>query len=269
MPILQSSLPYTPWSDPRMMRLPGIQPLDPSDWIMVDDAYADQMAERDRLFADARDKVLALDESARPAAEELLEVLLDHLGDRPDFEVGRHQVVRPDGVTVPLDRASPLLTAGRLVQEDLCLMERREVDEHLLSGAALCFPAGWTLSEKFMRPMMRIHVPVVQYDEDVGKRVQRLLDGIQPGRPLWRANVHYYDDPALFAPQRENSPRTKREGRGSYIRSERQCLLRLETTRAVVFSIHTFMVRTDSLTEAQTRALAENPIGYEAVRILP
>lgn len=148
-------------------------------------------------------------------------------------------------------------------------MERHEGDEHLLSGAALCFPAGWTLSEKFMRPMMRIHVPVVQYDEDVGKRVQRLLDGIQPGSPLWRANVHYYDDPALFAPQRENSPRTKREGRGSYIRSERQCLLRLETTRAVVFSIHTFMVRTDSLTPAQTRALAENPIGYEAVRILP
>ena len=30
---------------------------------------------------------------------------------------------RPDGVLVPLD-GPPLITAGRLVQEDLCLLEK-------------------------------------------------------------------------------------------------------------------------------------------------
>lgn len=269
MTILQNSLPYTPWADPRMRRLPGIQPLDPADWIVVDDAFAAQMAERDRLLAEDRAKVLAIDERARPAAEETLDLVVRHLARRPDFQVGPDSVTRPDGVVVPLDRAQPLLTAGRLVQEDLCLMEKPEGDEHLLSGAVLCFPAGWTLAEKLMRPMLRIHVPVVQYDDGLARRVQRLLDGIQPDRPLWRANVHYYDDPALFAPQRENSPRTKQEGAGTYIRSERQCLLRLPETRAVLFSIHTYMIRTDSLTPDQKASLAENPIGYEAVRLTP
>ena len=269
MTILQTTLPYTPWADPRMRRLPGIQPLDPADWLVQDEAYGPQMAARDRLIAQARDKVHALDPGAEPAAQETLDTVLAQLEGRPGHAVTADSVTRPDGVTVALDRDDPLATAGRLVQEDLCLMEKRGGDEHLLTGAVLCFPAGWTLSEKFMRPMLRIHAPVVQYDADIARRVQRLLDGIRAGRPLWRANAHYYDDPALFAPQPENAPRSKREGAGAYIRSERQCLLRLPRSGAVLFSIHTFMLRADSLRADQQAALIDHPIGYEAVREVP
>lgn len=257
MAILQKTLPHTPWADPRLSRLPGVQPLDPAGWLVVDEAYAAQMAERDRLFAEIPEEVHALDEGALPAARELLETVLAHLAGRDDFEVGQGAVTRPDGVRVPLDRDAPLRTAGRLVQEDLCLLEKRgEGEEHVLTGAALCFPASWTLAEKFMRPLIRIHRPVDPYDDDIARRVQRLFDGLAPGRALWRANAHLYEDPALFQPRPEAAPRIETAGRARYLRSERQCLLRLPGTRAVVFSIHTYMLRREDLSAEQQQALA-------------
>lgn len=254
-PILQSRLPFASWMDPKLSRLPGILPIEGDDWLRVDDAFAGQMAERDRLFAEKPDLVHGLLESARPAAEELYAMVLARLGRTAGYQVGAQVVRRPDGVTVPLDPAQPMATLGRLVQEDLCLMEKHG-DEHVLTAAALCFPASWWLPEKLGRPLLSIHIPVREYDGDLAKRVQRLFDAIRPEQPLWRANALVYRDPTLHQPRREGDPRTDRRG-GSYVRSERQCLLRLPESRAVVFSIHTYVVDIASLSPEEFAGLEE------------
>lgn len=82
-PILQASLPFAPWMDPRTWRLPGILPVEGEDWLRIDDAYAAQMAERDRLIAETPELVEGMLESARPAAEELYDVVLDWLAPAP------------------------------------------------------------------------------------------------------------------------------------------------------------------------------------------
>ncbi|WP_375690992.1 DUF3445 domain-containing protein [Pseudooceanicola sp. LIPI14-2-Ac024] len=239
-PIFQSRLPYGA-ADRRP--LPGIQPLDPAEWLVQDDAFAGQMRERERLLSESRDKVIALQPEARPAAEELLETVLAFLSTREGYAVDGDRVCRPDGVTVTVDAADVMGTLGRLVQEDLCLMEKREGEaEHVLTGAVLCFPSAWTLAQKFGHPLLRIHVPVHEYDEGIGRRVQRLFDGVQPGRPLWRFNWLPTDDTSLFRPKLEFADKIRREGL-PYLRSERQTILRLPRTRAVVFGIHTFLVR--------------------------
>ncbi len=258
MAILQSRLPFALWVDPRQRRLPGIQPLAPEDWLLVDDAFAAQMAERDRLIATRPREVHALLPEAMPAARELLARLLAELRRSPGYAVGAASVTRPDGVTVAIEADRPLLTAGRLGQADLCLMERRG-DAHVLTGAILCFPAGWTLAEKLGRPLVRIHAPVREYDGGLAARVQRLFDAIRPEQPLWRVNVLAYAEPALFAPRTEADPRPNPSGRGAFVRSERQCLLRLPDTGAVVFSIHTAVVRRGNLTAEQEAAFAELP----------
>jgi hypothetical protein len=236
-PILQRRLPF----DATPRRLPGVAPLDPADWLIADEAFAQQMALRDRLIAGRRDAVIRLDPAARPAAEELLDTVLAHLDGRPGYRIGAEEVTRPDGVTLPIDRAQPMATVGRLAQEDFCVMEKRG-DEHVLTAAVLCFPAGWSLEEKFLRPLVRIHAPIAAYDDDIARRVQRLFDGVRAGRPLWRFNLLTYEDPALFQPRREGDPRAPVPAGAGYLRSERQCLLRLPSTGAVVFSIHTFVL---------------------------
>jgi dimethylamine monooxygenase subunit A len=240
-PILQSNLPFAPWMDPRTSRLPGVLPLVKDDWTWIDDAFAGQMAERDRLIATNPSAVHALQERGRPAANELYEVVLERLRHCKGYDVARHSVRRPDGVEVALDATMPMLTLGRLVQEDLCLMEQ-DTTEHVLTGAILCFPAGWTLAQKLGRPLTHIHTPVASYDADIARRVQRMFDAIRPEQPLWRANSLIYDDPALHQPRLEGVPRPK-PVHNAYARSERQCFIRLPHTRAVVFAIHTYVVR--------------------------
>jgi hypothetical protein len=150
-----------------------------------------------------------------------------------------------------LDREAPLLTLGRLVQEDICLMVKPEgTAEHVLAGAVLCFPSNWTLAEKLGKPMLAIHAPVRSYDADLARRVQRLLDGVQVARPLRRANALWSNDPALFQPRLEADGHDEAAGDGRYFRSERQCLMRLPGTGAVVFSIHTMMLRREDALRA-------------------
>lgn len=251
MAILHSTLPHAPWTDPRLSRLPGVQPLDPAQWLIRDEAFAAQMAERDRLIAARPEAVHALLPRGEAAAAELCTLVMDRL-DAGYLRAG-DRVIRPDGVAVPLDPARPLLTLGRLVQADLCLLEQ-DGAEHVLTGAILCFPASWTLSEKIGRPLTGIHRPVDVYDEGLARRVQRLFDGIRPEQPLWRANALLYADPALHQPKAEGDRRPRPPGR-DYLRSEHQALLRLPRSRAVVFSIHTYVLALAALPAAEAAAI--------------
>lgn len=237
--VLHTRIPFDPFDQPP---LPGIRPFDMGDWLVADEAFAGQMALRDQLIAGRPEAVLYLEEAARPAAEELLDTVLQAIA--PDAV---DTVTRADGVRVSIDRANPMATLGRLVQEDFCILEKRG-DEHVLTAAVLCFPASWTLSEKAGRPLLGIHEPVEEYDAGIAARVQRLFDGVRVGMPLWRFNRLWYVDAALHQPRRASERRPRPEpGVGGYLRSERQCLVRLERSRAVVFSIHTYVLGRDAV----------------------
>ncbi|MEM9028153.1 MAG: DUF3445 domain-containing protein [Pseudomonadota bacterium] len=245
--ILQDHLPYD-IGTPRP--LTGVAPIDPSDWLIVDEAFGAQMAEREALLNTRRPAVLAERPEANAAASELRDEVLSHLP--PGFVRQSDRVQRPDGVWATLDADTPLATLGRLVQEDLCLIQKPDgAVEHILTAAVLCFPSRWSLAEKLGRPLTRIHGPVNVYNDDVARRVQRLFDGLQPGRPLWRWNATPTNQPALFRPMTEieaHADAAPTLGDAEFLRSERQVLWRLPRTRAVVFSIHTYVLRMADVT---------------------
>ncbi len=86
-----------------------------------------------------------------------------------------------------------------------------------------------------------------------------MLDNLRPGHPIWRANASVGHDPRLFRPRREADPPSPEAPDPPYIRSERQVLMRLPETGAIVFSIHTIMIRRASLTREQAEALLAHP----------
>lgn len=255
MAILNTHLPFAPWMQPAGRKLPGVMPLDPDDWLLVDDAYSAQMAERARLLAEREADVLAVLPEAEPAAQELYDLVLPRLP-ALGFSLADNTALRPDGVTVPLDRDSPLWTLGHLLQEDFCILQKPEgAAEHVLTGAVLCFPSGWYLSQKLGRALLRIHAPVTAYDPAMAARVQRMFDLIRPEQPLWRANLLRHDDPKLYHPREEFVTLLSQKD-GRYLRSEKQCLLKLPRTGAVVFSIHTVVVPVAQLAQAQQKVLS-------------
>ncbi len=236
-----------PWMQAKTRRLPGIQPVKAGEWLLRDDAFAAQMALRDRLISERLAEVYQAMPASLPAQEELLETVLVELDG--GYEKGSKAVLRPDGVKVPL-AGVPIIAAARLVQEDWLLLDMR--GEPVLDAAVLCFPASWTLAEKFGAGLMDIHGYVDEYDADMARRVLRMFAAIRPEQPLWRANFLRYQSPSLFQPRRvgESKPFA---GQGGYVRVERQTLRKLAITGAVVFGIHTFVVPWSALGLAEQR----------------
>ena len=240
-PILQPAIPEQQRYRAEQSK-PGMVPVAPGDWLQVDAAYSAQLKEKARLIRSDRNKVIACLPEAEDAVGEALAVVLAELAMRPDFQMLGRGIKRPDGKIVEIDARDPLVALSMLIQEDICILQKKG-DEHILAAALLCFPASWTLAQKLGRPMVGIHKPVTAYTEDLARRVQRLLDGVQPGRPVWRANLLHYNDPALFQPRLEGDEKDGVSVGEGYLRSERQTLLRLPGTGSVVFSIHTTLVK--------------------------
>lgn len=256
--ILMDHAPFTPFMEKRTAHPPGISPLEPADWFVFHPDYARQMAYRAEILDTVPEIVLGETPDAVPAIAELYDAVLTHLTATEGFRVGPDAVTRPDGETVALDRAAGLDTLGRLVADDLCLLEKPEGSaEYRLSAAVLCFPSRWLLSEKLGRPLTVIHDPVPDYDETLARRVNRMFEAIRPGKPLVRVNWLVHASPQLHLPlgSSDKLVAQSRPEDGLYLRTERQTLTRLPQTGAVVFGIKTSICPLSVLAPDQARML--------------
>lgn len=240
---------YAPYSTGAHKLSVGLSPLDPSSWFEPDRQWAEHMANKGAmLHFQHADVVAALPESLEAQAE-LLAVMTTHL---PSAHPGLYGVeaaglrindLHPGGANDP--KRSAIDRCGRMVQEDLCLMEARG-DAYVLTAASLCAPSGWKLSEKLGQPLIGIHAPVPGYEAELAHRVQRIFKGLQPGAPLWRANWSLATEPTLFMPGGHSASPVQGDaitpenaGHRVWIRVERQTLTRLPRTGAILFTIKT------------------------------
>jgi heme-dependent oxidative N-demethylase alpha subunit-like protein len=199
--------------------------LDLASWLVADDDRERDLVAKAVLLEERHGEVFAaLDTPAVGAASfEVLELVLDAVG---------HAAIPSD--------LHPLDAAGRLVQEDLCLIVVRDGAPHL-DAASLCFPSYWRLADKLGRPLAEVHGPVAHYADELGAKVDSFLQRLSPARPVWRRNWSVHDDPSYFLPD-PTPPRAVEPPDGLWLRSERQTLRRLSTPDAVLFTIRTQQV---------------------------
>lgn len=254
--ICQSRLGLAPWMDPLAARLPGLQPVAAGDWLQRDDAFAGQMAYRDKLLVEKRDEVLGAPAAPDQAEHDLLAAILAQIALDAGYARADDVITRPDGVKVALAADRPLVIAARLVQEDMLLLQPG-TSQYTLTSGILCFPASWTLSQKMGHGLARIHLPVDRYDDSIGKRVDRVFAMLQPDQAVWRANLLCYNDPNLYQPRLEHERRPFDRAKPTWVRVERQTVRRLGESRAAVFTIHTWLVPLDRLTPEQAASLPE------------
>jgi hypothetical protein len=210
----------------------GTRPYDEREWFVVDERFATELALKETLLAERHDEVFLARPESLPAAEETLELVVDW----------RRQH-RPDGLADALERTDalhPLDGAGRLVQEDLCLMLPGPDDTSVLGAGSVCFPSHWRLGDKLGLPAAAIHAPVPHYDQELRDRVDRFLARLRPGKGVQRRNLSVHDHNDLFAPEPHESPASFDDDPAAvWLRSERQTLRRLPRSDAVLFTIKT------------------------------
>ncbi|MEO4001616.1 DUF3445 domain-containing protein [Mesorhizobium sp. CAU 1732] len=251
-------LKHTPYDGSSAPFTIGLKPLALPDWIEVDDLLGAYLAEKDRLYATIPENVFVAENDTHDAQAEVLQMLAEHLPQRfPDTYVREGNGLR----IVTADRTirvenvptiSPLVTASRLVQEDLVLMRRGE-NGWRLAAASLCFPSSWDLREKFGRPLADIHEPVPDFGRGTRAAglIERMFDNLQ-GQAVQRFNWSLQAGPDLYHPLTN----TQRNVRGTerplwfptedpvaaaFIRVERQTLRKLPVSGDILFTIRIFV----------------------------
>lgn len=253
----------------------GLVGTDPAELIELDEHYMPEMEERRRLLAVRHGDVFATLPGSEAARQEVLDILAELLPRRFPAWFSRDGAMLRNHLTgeawdlarLPHD---PLEVAGRLVQEDLCLL-RLTPEGPVLDAAVLCFPSRWSLAEKLGQPLATIHTRVPFYADRLAKPVDRLMPNLRDGKMVVRLNWGMTDDPALYAEsrkfRREHNPDVTAGNAGEkiWLRVERQTLRLLPASGAVLFGIRTHLYTVGRL--AADRQVAADLAA--AVRALP
>lgn len=264
---------YTPYADGQWRLHIGLHALDPTEWIEIDERFAEQLALKEKLLRQRRAEVFVALEDSRPEQQETLDLLLAHLSEHfPAYYLQTDEAAAGllTGQTWRSDlfRDAPLALAALLVQEDLCLMRPVE-DRYVLSAGCVCFPSRWVLGEKLGRGLPGIHAPVPGYGERLGASVDRFFERLRVDTPMWRLNWTILDSPELFLPPGEvggtRCIEPSSAGAQLWVRVERQTLRRLSGSGAVLFTIRTYIDSVASLACQPSVAMAM----ASAVRQMP
>lgn len=243
---------HTPYDGSAKPFTIGLGPLDLHDWMEIDDRLPDYLAQKEALIGSRRAVVFRAAPGAAAAQAETLALILEHLPRRyPDIyrRDGSLMHIVPAGMAVDLaSDEPPLLTAGRLVQEDLVLMIRPEGGEGWVLGAAsLCFPSSWSLEEKFGQTMEVIHGAIPGFGPGTRNAVliDRMFSNLRPELPVQRVNWSLDSEEDLHHPKAKTDrirlPFLDPGFDNTFIRVERQTLRRLPETGAVLFTIKVYV----------------------------
>lgn len=248
---------HTPYDGSSTLFTIGLKPLDPGNWIEIDEHLLPYLAEKRRLYAEIPEKVFVEEPDTRDAQREVLDLLGAHLAEKfPElYRRFGERVELPSmagGIGANGNDAGiwqvPLVVASLLVQEDLILMRKSDDGWRLVAGS-LCFPSSWSLVEKFGHPLHRIHKPVPGFGPGTRSAdlINRMFDGLQ-GQAVERYNWSIQSGDALYHPlsnveridRATNRPSRFPEGdikAHAFIRVERQTLRKLPVSRDILFTI--------------------------------
>ncbi|KAK4862164.1 hypothetical protein LT330_003302 [Penicillium expansum] len=255
----------------------ALENLDPSELIPMDKTYKSRLALRKSVLEQHHDVVVAInndqtpeeDPRIRPAISELYNFVLGtYLPTRyPSmFKLNAessifHNLVT--GATWPttLSPTTPAIQAleilSQTVDEDFLILlpellsDSEEQPKYVLQAYASCFPAGFNTRKKLGLRMVDIHTPVPRYQEKIGRSMDRFFARLAVGKFVKRVNWSITIDTGLFAAfsgthavvgkNEEAIELGKLNVDQTVLRCERQTLHRLPVSKALVFTIHTYV----------------------------
>jgi hypothetical protein len=275
MPSLPKQAVYLPFEPGPYRMAMALTTVPECAWFEFDERYADEMAEKQELLHERhRDVFAALPVSDAARAETLDAVVTNLVANVPQWFVREgnalHNALTGEIWDLDAPSCDPLELAGRLVQEDLCIIQQGDGGP-VFTAAILCFPSRWRLHEKIGKPLVAVHGPVPHYAERLAAPVDRFMARVKPGHIASRLNWSVLDSPAMFQPggkwrqQPDSAITPDNAGERLYLRVERQTLRRLPQSGAILFGIrvHSYQMARVITTRADAARLAE------AVRALP
>ena len=230
----------------------GVRPLNLDQWLLVDEDRVADLNEIGALIDNHRDEIIYCEPSAVAACQELGAEVVEHL--RHVSGLSSIELDQQPGVPV-------IESTRRLVQEDICLLQRRS-EGWVMTACAVAIPTQWDVPSKFGITLDSIHEPVPRYDTDLSQLMGTFFDRLRVDRPVWSATRTLTGDPGLrLAPHHRHDPLRQditlaNVAERVWLRVEYQTLRRLPQTDAIVFTIRILRQQIASVAE-HTTALGE------------
>lgn len=157
-----------------------------------------------------------------------------------------------------------LLECAKAHHEDMCLLTHTAGDDqYRLIGAAVAWPTDWRPAQKIGLPLRALHAPIAGYEEQLATGVDRFMATLKAGAIYGRCN--WFIAPtgerkwiADKTPEQAFAHVTSENaGETLFVRSERQTLLRLPRTGAILFGIGVYVSPLGQLPNDQIAMLAQ------------
>ncbi|KAH7095525.1 hypothetical protein FB567DRAFT_31896 [Paraphoma chrysanthemicola] len=240
----------------------GIRKMDWNEWIEMDSNFVRYHdAKVAELKKDVNSRVQYVDnEVTRTACHEVLDELTQYLTHRyPQvFQLQDgiiHNTVMGEKFSYPA--ATPreaMVTAAKLVQDDLIIMVENDDGHYHTDGGAVCLPGFWRLTEKFRMSLDELHIEagVPHYQEKLQKAMNRFFKNMTVDKPVIRNNYFIQLDDGLawshrMGDQNANTVASWATANSNgltvkdiHFRSERQSLRRLPKSKALLFTVRTY-----------------------------
>jgi len=193
---------------------------------------------------------------------------------------------------IPVQTTNPLTalrTLGSHIDTDFLILLPKETKQeeeddsqpvYHLEAFSTTFPSGFSTLSKLSLPLSAIHNPVPQYARKIGRSMDRFFARLETGKLVRRANwtitttpelfvqsgTHIHDFDAMSPAEQEESIAEQRRSlnvEDMRLRCERQTLMRLPSSGALVFAFKTYLTRLEEVKEEGSGdALAEATEGF-------
>lgn len=259
----------------------GILTIKANDWLLLENTYLQRLNEKKMLISnthpgypkdkDTRKSTLFSSPEAEPAIREFYDVVLKYVCDRYpmhfvyDGEKSRvfnsitSESVPAKAGDQSCEELMEILT--RTIEEDFIIMIPDETkknepngDEYHFKGGVFAFAAGFDPIDKINKPLSAIHEPIPAYDSKLKLSMNRFFNRLESGKFVSRSNFSIQAHDRLFViDDNKGYHLTEEELKQAipydelnfdsqvHYRSERQVLFRLPVSRAVVFTIRTYL----------------------------
>ena len=263
---------YLPFVDKKGHPSMGLKPLMLDRWLEIDDYFETYLRRKRELLTHRHKDVFVALDATQSAQREILTLIVDHLLTHfPEhyqpLKQGIHLIDTRENFYSEVFADAPLDLAGRLVQEDLCLLmpgaelpyaevprtQSSGSERYILAAASVCFPLRWNLQEKMGQPVGQIHQRVPRYAEKLERPVDSVFARLRDDAPGVRFNWSIVDVPDLYLGQDKGlttfNPTITAEnaGRSLWLRVERQTLRRLPISGGILFTIRTHVYPLDQV----------------------
>lgn len=269
----ESPIKYRPYKKGKYHMTMGIKNLDPQEWLLLENSYRDITDKRARITENEREHTVLTQPEADESVHEVYEVFLDYLTTKypmyfaedekdPDMIYNKIRGEKlPKDPKAFADSETLIRALARNMEEDfLILLFDEKTEQYYLRSGSFAFPSGFDPAKKMNLSLKDIHGPVPLYKESIEKAMDKFFRRLKVGTWVYRLNWGVQSHDKLYAPDLNHAAEeevihaldaSKLDFTNVFLRCERQVLTRLPRTKALLFTIRTYVTPLSEIREEE------------------